>query len=78
MPLDIYDNQSPQPTEPAEGIDRNGRPYIGITFECCRVYARVYRNPGEPFYHGRCPKCLRMIRLRVGPDGTPSRFFTAE
>ena len=54
------------------------RPWVGILFECCGVYARVYRNPEGTTYLGRCPRCLRRVRLRVGPGGTMSRFFRAE
>lgn len=53
------------------------RPWVGIQFECCGVYARVYRNPEATAYEGRCPHCLRVVTLRVGPGGTNSRFFTA-
>ena len=55
-----------------------GRPWIGIRFDCCDKYARVYRNLEGTHYSGRCPCCLRVIRLRVGPDGTDARFFLAE
>jgi hypothetical protein len=53
------------------------RPWIGILFECCGVYARVYRRPDQPYYSGRCPKCLRTMRIQVGEDGTPARQFRA-
>ena len=59
------------------GATGRARRWIGLHFECCGVYARVYRRPGQGCYHGRCPKCLRTIRVRVGPDGTSSRFFRA-
>lgn len=66
----------------AGGADRRSgkgeaRPYIGILFECCGVYARVYRRPAQRCYSGRCPKCLRTIHVRVGPDGTSTRLFRA-
>ena len=53
------------------------RPYIGIHFECCGVYARVYRRHDQTTYAGRCPRCLRPVRVRVGPDGTNTRLFRA-
>ncbi len=51
------------------------RPYLSIMFECCSVYQRVYRKQNEAAYEGRCPRCLRTIRFRVSPEGTPSRAF---
>ena len=54
-----------------------GRPWIGIQFECCGAYARVYRNVEGTAYEGRCPQCQAKVRLRVGPGGTDARFFTA-
>lgn len=54
-----------------------GRPWIGIHFECCGVYTRVYRQPADARYEGRCPKCGVRVNLRVGPDGIASRTFVA-
>jgi len=77
VPLDIYDNLGPgEKRDASEGP--GARPYVSILFECCHVYARVYRGPREMVYRGRCPKCLRAVQLRVGPDGTPARFFRAK
>jgi hypothetical protein len=71
VPLDVYDDSDSK--RPAGEM----RPYVGILFECCGVYARVYRQPDQLHYSGRCPKCLRKVRLRVGKDGINSRLFRA-
>ncbi len=67
-----------------DGRDRDPAPraasprrFIGIYFECCGVYARVYRRDDQDAYHGRCPRCLRAVTVRVGPGGTRARFFRA-
>lgn len=51
------------------------RPFLGIWFECCHVYGRLYKNKTGTAYIGRCPKCLRPVSVRVGEGGTNQRFF---
>jgi hypothetical protein len=53
------------------------RRFVGIHFACCDRYARVYINRDETAYLGRCPGCLKQVKLTVGPGGTSERFFTA-
>jgi len=57
------------------GIDSQGKQYIGIMFECCSVYARIYKNKQGTHYAGWCPKCAKPVRLKVGEGGTENRFF---
>ncbi|NOX57296.1 MAG: hypothetical protein GXP29_00360 [Planctomycetes bacterium] len=64
-------------SEPAADPEKVARPWIGVRFECCDVYVRVYRDPSGTVYEGRCPRCMQVVRARVGPEGTSSRFFTA-
>jgi hypothetical protein len=58
-----------------EEKNSNKRQFLGIWFECCHVYGRIYKNKDGTAYVGRCPKCLRSVRARVGAEGTNQRFF---
>lgn len=78
---------APRADDPAPPSSRSGssstsppseaRPWIGVHFECCGIYARIYRRPDSPVYAGQCPRCLARITARVGADGTPQRLFRA-
>ena len=56
-----------------------GRRFLGVMFECCSVYARVYLNRDGSAYAGRCPRCTRSVRFKVSAEGTGSdqRFWRA-
>lgn len=51
------------------------RAFLGIWFECCHTYGRLYKNKDGTRYYGRCPKCLRSVSVRIGGEGTNRRFF---
>jgi hypothetical protein len=55
----------------------SSRRFVGVHFACCEVYTRVYINREGTAYEGKCPKCAKLVRLRIGPGGTDARFFTA-
>jgi hypothetical protein len=62
-------------------LERSGasaaRPYLGVRFVCCDVYARIYINRDLTAYQGHCPKCSRPLVVRISPDGSDQRFFEA-
>ncbi len=53
------------------------RPWIGVHFECCNCYTRIYRRPDVAQYAGRCPRCGRTVTVEVGPEGVSARIFRA-
>ena len=73
--LDLTDD--PRGSDNASKPASSGRRFVGIHFVCCDVYTRVYVNRDETAYEGNCPKCAKRVRLRIGPGGTDTRFFTA-
>lgn len=64
----------------AESIENkdNKKKFIGIMFNCCNVYARIYQNKDATAYVGRCPKCMRTVKVPIGKGGTDTRFFNAQ
>jgi hypothetical protein len=55
--------------------ETSSRPFVGVQFECCNVYSRIYRNLDGSRYDGRCPRCARLVMFVVGQGGTDQRFF---
>jgi hypothetical protein len=54
------------------------RPWLGIHFRCCGVYARIRLNAAGTAFVGWCPRCSGKVEVRVDPAGTDDRFFAAE
>ena len=79
MPSDPRDYKLDLSTGPAQpesaAAQTAGKPFLSVHFACCGVYTRIYRNPADSEYHGRCPKCGKSVRFVVGAGGTTARTF---
>jgi hypothetical protein len=62
---------------PAAGAGQGGKPFVGMHFTCCDIYTRIYLNTQRTMFYGHCPRCGRRVQIKVGPDGSDARFFTA-
>jgi hypothetical protein len=73
--------QPPKPVEnnppPEEPVQKEQRKFIGVRFNCCGIYVRIYVNKEGTAYEGRCPKCYRPVKFKIGTGGTDSRIFEA-
>ncbi|QPJ66628.1 MAG: hypothetical protein G3M78_14935 [Candidatus Nitrohelix vancouverensis] len=58
-------------------MTKEPKKFIGVMFECCKVYRRIYINKENNAYEGRCPRCGARVKATIGADGTDSRFFSA-
>ncbi len=63
--------------DPSSMRGREPRPFLGIRFQCCRTYGRIYRNDAKTTYTGKCPKCFARVTVPIGSGGNTSRFFNA-
>ncbi len=73
MHLDLTSDSAANTT----GDKPPGRPFLGIYFACCGVYSQIPLNREKTAYAGRCFRCLAQVEIKVGPDGSAARFFTA-
>lgn len=55
----------------------HAKPFLGVQFECCQMYRRIYRNAASTAYEGRCPRCGALVSVPIGDGGSSSRFFRA-
>lgn len=73
-----FDASSDPGPFPIEGRSAARRPFLGIQFACCAVYARIYPNREQDAYQGNCPRCGKPVTIRIGAGGTRDRFFTVD
>lgn len=69
---------TPKPSAPVsmpDETDTTQRPFVGILFQCCGAYSRVFINRAGDGYQGNCPKCSKPVKLRIAPGGSDARFF---
>ncbi len=64
------------PEKAKQSSGTRNRPFIGITFECCHVYRRIYLTADKSAFAGACPRCGAPVRIRTGPGGSKSRFWS--
>ena len=53
----------------------NKREFLGVLFECCNVYGRIYKSKDGSCYRGMCPKCMKSVTIKVQQGGSSERFF---
>jgi len=61
--------------------DKNNLPkrkFLGLYFQCCSLYGRIYINYDKTAYEGMCPGCAKKVKVTIGKNGTSSRMFIAE
>ncbi|MEY4567287.1 MAG: hypothetical protein RLY14_2257 [Planctomycetota bacterium] len=80
LPPDRDRSQLDLVSEPSEAIaqpevGRDNRKFLGVRFQCCQVYTRIYLAADERCYRGNCPRCGKPVVFRVGHGGTSERFF---
>ncbi|MEM9084184.1 MAG: hypothetical protein AAGB34_11355 [Planctomycetota bacterium] len=61
--------------ESSSSTGQSPKGWLGMTWNCCSVYSRIYKNRAGTAYQGRCPKCGTPISIPIGPGGTNDRFF---
>lgn len=77
--MDFYDipndKRDAQQTSNAPAAD--DKPWLGVFFECCKVYARAHKTATGTHYVGHCPRCASPVRFKIGEGGSGARFWSA-
>ena len=77
--LDLSSDPGSTAPEQSASVSGNGaKNYLGVRFDCCHVYARIYVNRERTAYQGHCPRCARAVTIRIGAEGTDARFFAVQ
>ena len=78
-PLDLVSDPSPEQLVSSDAAPKVAVPrkFVGVRFNCCGVYLRIYVNKAGTAYEGRCPKCFKSVKFKIGSEGTSHRFFEA-
>jgi hypothetical protein len=71
-----FDASSDPPGGDSRTRSRGTRPYLGVQFQCCRTYARIYPNTAGTAFIGHCPRCGKRVEFLISDSGDEGRFFT--
>jgi hypothetical protein len=75
--MDFYDIPPERGAAAQSGTEADGKPWLGVFFDCCRVYSRAHRNAAGSHYIGHCPRCAARVQFKIGEGGSGARFWTA-
>ena len=51
------------------------RRFVGIMFDCCNIYGRLYLSKQRTAFEGRCPRCYRQVSVPASENGVDARFL---
>jgi len=66
------------PERRAAPTDRPQRRFLAVWYRCCHAYGRLYRNPAQSAFEGRCPSCGARVHATIGQGGTSRGVFEAQ
>jgi len=63
--------------KPSFKTTQKKKSFLGVRFDTCSCYGRLYINDEGTAYVGRCPRCYAPFAVRIGSHGTSKRLFVA-